>query len=75
MGTHRATQLAFAGFVVAFVAAIPGWIHSTTGRESSGWLYLAFGIFGLEFLIAAFGVVLGVAHEVGRRRYRDRPGS
>lgn len=68
MSVQRARRLALIGFFVAFAAVLPAWLHSGTGRDSSAWLYLAFAVFGLGFIVTALGVAVGIAHELERRR-------
>lgn len=67
IGAHKARKFAFVGFVIAFAGSIPAWIHSGSGQATSGWLYLAFALFGIGFLVAAFGVAIGIRHEFFRR--------
>jgi hypothetical protein len=67
MTVERAKQVAFAGFAIAFAAAIPAWVHSQGDKASSVWLYLAFLIFGIGFLTAAIGIAVGIASEFEKR--------
>jgi hypothetical protein len=68
MPERRAVRLGVTGFAVALASVIPGWIHTTTGQDSSVWLVLAFAVFGVGFLIGALGLAVGVADEMERRR-------
>jgi hypothetical protein len=67
LGPNGPLRLGFAGVVMGFAAIIPAYIHSQTGTEASGWLYAAFAIFGLGFLVTLVGTIAAVLRTVEER--------